>query len=1090
MEADGSMQMFWIDAHEDCCTPGRIYMFGKVRSGEGGFSSCCVQIDNVQRQVFVLPRERLLDSGGAETGERVDVMAHVLPEFGHAAGGRGILGHKCKVVRRSYMYHFLDTGIPEEGEYVKCVYPAQYAAFPSNVGGRSFSRVLGGSQSLLEGFLLKRGLMGPCWVRVHGAVTVGAQASWCKYEVQVPGPKSVRVEVSAREAPPVSIMSLHLQTITNEHVNEVAVVSAVCHDSVNVDGRTDSAEGGYSGFTGVCRPDAAEWPSELRGAVEGWNEEHEKTPRSMHATERALLSWFAAKVQAVDPDVLVGHNCVAGDLDVLLSRMQVLKIEGRSKLGRLRRAGKRRLQRVALPGRLVCDTQVAAKEHLKETTYDLSELSRTQLGETREEVHVRDVHGYFADAGAVMALLTLNERDARLTVALMLKLAVLPLSKQLANLAGNLWSRSLLGARAERVEYLLLHEFHRLKYILPEKVAGSGKRQREQEAELQTKKAGLSGGLVLEPKRGLYAEPVLVLDFKSLYPSIIQEYNICFTTVRAVAVAGEKPSYELPDKGSKAGVLPSVMKTLVERRRQVQALMLQEGAEDRRRQYDIRQLALKVMANSMYGCLGCRYSRFYAEPLAEMVTSQGRVILQQAVDLTQKKCRLEVVYGDTDSIFVKSGCESVADAQRVAREVQRTLNRTWKQLEVGLEGIYCPLLLVNKKQYAALAVTERDGVVRKVKVCKGLDSVRRDCCALAKRTADEVLEFVMSGEPVAEVVRRIHAFLRELRCDVDNDVVPVSDFVITKCMGKSPGEYADAEVQAHVQVALKLQALGRTVRAGEHVAYVITAKEGAKNFAQRAEDPGTVETSGGRMTLDKKWYMQVQVHAAVSRICAVVQGTDAGQLGECLGLEAKGGKCTAGPAAEATFDNVERLHGMCSDGVCREFLGAYVVDTTGVRSGLRVSSATVRATDGVVFKPEAMRLQLHQLFRKCLARYTDGWLVCGEEMCQQRTRNVLCDSGCGLRCAVAGCTGELRVEYTSRQLYEQMLYMQQLFDFGEAAKKLAAANAWRVKQGVLPLRAPKLEKGDILAIEVLHVDCRRLLEESAYAQVDLARLFV
>jgi DNA polymerase alpha subunit A len=896
----------------------------------------------------------------------------------------------------------------------------------------------------------------------------------------VAGPKSVRAEVNAREAPAVSIMSLHLQTIANDHVNEVVVVSALCHDSVHVDGR-DHAEGGYSGFTGVCRPDAEEWPGELRGTVEGWNGEHETTPRSMHASERALLSWFAAKVQAVDPDVLVGHNCVAGDLDVLLSRMQALKVEGRSKLGRLRRKSNVGRQR-ATPGRLVCDTFVAAKEHLKETTYSLSELSRTQLGETREEVHVRDVSGYFGASGGVMALLTLNERDAELTVALMLKLAVLPLSKQLANLAGNLWSRSLLGARAERVEYLLLHEFHRLKYILPEKVAGSGKRQREQEAEVQTKKGGLSGGLVLEPKKGLYAEPVLVLDFKSLYPSIIQEYNICFTTVRAAVgvAAGEKPVYELPGKESKAGVLPSVMKTLVERRRQVQALMRQEAAEDRKRQYDIRQLALKVMANSMYGCLGCRYSRFYAEPLAEMVTSQGRVILQQAVDLTQNKCRLEVVYGDTDSIFVKAGCGSVADAKRVAREVQRTLNRTWKLLEVGLEGVYCPLLLVSKKKYAALAVTERDGVVTKQKVCKGLDSVRRDCCGLAKKTADEVLEFVLSGEPVSEVVDRIHALLRKLRCDVDKDLVPVSEFVITKCLGKSPGEYADADVQAHVQVALKLQALGRTVRAGEHVAYVVTAKEGAKNFAQRAEDPGTVETSGGRMTLDKKWYMQAQVHAAVSRICAVVQGTDSGQLGECLGLKAKVCK---GPAAEGKFDKVEKLHGMCSDGVCREFLGAYVVDATGVRSGMR-------ATDGAVFKPAAMRVQLDRLFRKCLARYTDGWLVCGEDMCQQRTRNVVCDAACGLQCTVGGCTGEMRVEYTSRELYDQMLYMQQLFDFEEAARKLAAANAGRVKQGVLPLRAPKMGDAEKNAINVLHGDCQRMLAQSAYGRVDLARLFL
>jgi DNA polymerase alpha subunit A len=175
------------------------------------------------------------------------------------------------------------------------------------------------------------------------------------------------------------------------------------------------------------------------------------------------------------------------------------------------------------------------------------------------------------------------------------------------------------------------------------------------------KKAAYAGGLVLEPKRGLYDKHILLLDFNSLYPSIIQEYNICFTTVQPPrpAIEGEPPRFELPNKDGQAGILPKVIKTLVDRRRQVKALIKTERDPLKLQQYDIRQTALKIMANSMYGCLGFTFSRFYAKPLAEMITAQGRELLQRSVEVTQTKMQLEVVYGDTDSIFINSGCDNL-----------------------------------------------------------------------------------------------------------------------------------------------------------------------------------------------------------------------------------------------------------------------------------------------------------------------------------------------------------------------------------------------------------------------------------------------
>ena len=128
------------------------------------------------------------------------------------------------------------------------------------------------------------------------------------------------------------------------------------------------------------------------------------------------------------------------------------------------------------------------------------------------------------------------EADTFFVAALAMRIQMLPLSKVLTNLAGNSWARTLSGTRAERNEYILLHEFYKNKYICPDKTYGKVKPQVEEDADGEDavdikKKDKFKGGLVFEPEKGLYDRFILVMDFNSLYPSIIQEYNICFTTV-------------------------------------------------------------------------------------------------------------------------------------------------------------------------------------------------------------------------------------------------------------------------------------------------------------------------------------------------------------------------------------------------------------------------------------------------------------------------------------------------------------------------------------------------------------------------------
>ena len=196
-------------------------------------------------------------------------------------------------------------------------------------------------------------------------------------------------------------------------------------------------------------------------------------------------------------------------------------------------------ERQIVAGRLICDTYLSAKDLVKCKNYSLHTLTETVLKLKREEFDFDQVGECLKGADSIARLLRHCEMDAYYQAMLVLQLMVLPLTKQLTCIAGNMWARTLVGGRAERNEYLLLHEFHNAKFVCPDKIHGV-KDTRADAVDYDEddggrksgrRKPAYAGGLVLEPKKGLYDSIVLLLDFNSLYPSIIQEYNICFTTV-------------------------------------------------------------------------------------------------------------------------------------------------------------------------------------------------------------------------------------------------------------------------------------------------------------------------------------------------------------------------------------------------------------------------------------------------------------------------------------------------------------------------------------------------------------------------------
>ena len=238
-----------------------------------------------------------------------------------------------------------------------------------------------------------------------------------------------------------------------------------------------------------------------------------------------------------------------------------------------------------------------------------------------------------------------------------------------------------------RVEYLLMHEFFKYNYIIPDKI-----RLWEGPGGDKHKGAKYEGGYVLEPKVGLHQNYTLLLDFKSLYPSIIRRYNLCFTTVKrefvpmkfytdpkvrneiiekspdpSVMVTNHNPPVLNKKQAEEKGtyILPYILEDLVEKRDYIKSEIKKlrktptsnqsqkKEQQEKIEACDIKQLAVKVVANSIYGSLGFKTSRFYSKDIAAMVTFYGRNVLKKTIEVVEQE-QYEVLYGDTDSVMVNS----------------------------------------------------------------------------------------------------------------------------------------------------------------------------------------------------------------------------------------------------------------------------------------------------------------------------------------------------------------------------------------------------------------------------------------------------
>lgn len=433
------------------------------------------------------------------------------------------------------------------------------------------------------------------------------------------------------------------------------------------------------------------------------------------------------------------------------------------------------------------------------------------------------------------------------------------------------------------------------------------------------------GGYVRDPIAGYYDWPIATLDFASLYPSIMQAFNICYSTVVPLAVAQEMltpDDYSIPPiPGAdfcfvkthiRRGVLPDMLDALLEQRRYVKGLL--KTAEPGSLFYGVldgRQLALKVVCNSVYGFLK---AFILIDPrLMTAVTSWGQEMIKETARICEEefKCRwivdrkaciqqgidfekeplegepdprpmrqydARIIYGDTDSVMVDFGDTTLRQIIQFGNEAAKRCTQTFvAPNKLEFESVKLRALFMKKKRYGSLELEGATADMTIAEACakakivpKGLESKRRDNAKIGSETQTKVLTLILRQGDIAGA----QAVVEQAIADLLNDRVDMSKLIITKGLSKTDAQYAQGGTkQQHTELKKRIEArahvTGEVVpQTGDRVPFVMTAGLKNSKACELSEHP--IYAQKNRIPIDKQYYIQKQIMAATLRVFTCV----------------------------------------------------------------------------------------------------------------------------------------------------------------------------------------------------------------------------
>lgn len=576
----------------------------------------------------------------------------------------------------------------------------------------------------------------------------------------------------------------------------------------------------------------------------------------------ALNRWFADN----DPDVIIGWNVVQFDLRVLQKHADRYGIPLR--LGRQQAVLEWREHGfkpgvffAQASGRLIIDGIDALKSAFWDfPSFSLEAVSQQLLGEGKAIDNpwqrMEEINWRFANDKPALA--RYNLKDCELVTRIFHKTEIMPFLLERAAVNGLAVDRH--GGSVAAFSHLYIPRMHRVGFVAPNPgdVAPEAS----------------PGGYVMDSRPGLY-DSVLVLDYKSLYPSIIRTFLIdpvgLIDGLAHPADADSVTGFREARFSRTTHCLPAIVEQIWQGRETAK----QQGNKP-------LSQALKIIMNAFYGVLGTSACRFFDPRLASSITLRGHAIMQQTRELIEAE-GYDVIYGDTDSTFVwLKSAHSEADAEAIGRSLALKVNHWWRThlqqqygltsaLELEYENHFCRFLMPtirgaeqgSKKRYAGL-IREAEG---ERMVFKGLESVRTDWTPLAQQFQQALYSRIFHRQPWEEYVRTTVAQL--LAGELDDQLI------YKKRLRRPLNEY-ERNVPPHVRAARladeQNRKLGRPLQyqTGGRIRYVI---------ATGGPEPVEARTT----PLDYDHYVTKQLQPVAEGILPFVEGDFAtlitGQLG-------------------------------------------------------------------------------------------------------------------------------------------------------------------------------------------------------------------
>jgi len=477
--------------------------------------------------------------------------------------------------------------------------------------------------------------------------------------------------------------------------------------------------------------------------------------------EKELLEALLCWIKQYDPDLIIGWNVINFDFDLLQKRYDLYNIkfaigrDGSSPYWRKNRNSDQKYIEIA--GRVVLD----GIDLLKSATYNFPSFSLDNVANTLLGIgkKVDDVDNRLKEIADNFhhnkpALAAYNLEDCRLVWLIFEKTELLQFAMLRAQLTGLEINR--VGGSVAAFTNLYLPKLHRSGYIAPN--MGDG------ESDLIS-----PGGYVMDSIPGLY-DNVLVLDFKSLYPSIIRSFNIDpMGLIEGLLEQEQEQENEAPIEGFDGAYfsrdkhfLPDIIKSL----------WLERDKAKHDKNAALSQ-AIKIIMNSFYGILGSTGCRFFDPRLSGSITKRSHALLKTTKEWIEEQ-GYQVIYGDTDSIFVHVGSNKTLEQSRsLGQKLQDLINNKMdkllvekfniiSELEIEFETHFSKFLMPTirgleigtKKRYAGMIIhTNEQGINEQQMVYKGLETVRTDWTELAKEFQQTLYKKVFNNEPTRQYIK-------------------------------------------------------------------------------------------------------------------------------------------------------------------------------------------------------------------------------------------------------------------------------------------------------------------------------------------------